>query len=95
MTDPAAHPTLTIYRRPGCHLCDEAEVLLRDELAIRVRAGRPPVEVAHVDISIDPELEARYRRRIPVFAVSNEETDLVTTAHQVRDFLERALGASA
>lgn len=94
MTDPSSHPTLTIYRRPGCHLCDDAEVLLRDELAMRARAGLPHVEVVHVDISAEPALEARLRRRIPVFAVGDEESELITTAHQVRAFLDRALGRS-
>jgi hypothetical protein len=87
----STRPTLSIYRRPGCHLCDDAEVLLRDELAERARAGLPPVEVVHVDISNDPELESRYRRRIPVFRIGELESELVTNARQVRAFLEAAL----
>ncbi len=83
--------TLTIYRRPGCHLCDDAEILLRDELAQRARAGLPSLEIAHVDISADPELEARYRRRIPVFVIGDQESELVTNGRQLREFLERAL----
>lgn len=82
--------TLIIYRRPGCHLCDDAELLLRDELAQRTRAGLPPIEVERIDISADPELEARYRRRIPVFAIGETETELVTSGRQVREFLEQA-----
>ena len=87
----AARPTLTVYRSPACHLCDDAEVLLRDELAERARAGLPPVTVEHVDISTDPALEARFRRRIPVFAVGDVESELITSARQLREFLERAL----
>ena len=89
MTD-AARMTLQIYRRPGCHLCDDAELLLRDELAQRARAGLPPIEVQHVDISADQELEARYRRRIPVFVIGELESELVTSSRQVREFLEQA-----
>ena len=85
----AARTTLTIYRRPGCHLCDDAELLLRDELAQRARAGLSPFGIEHVDISADPELEARYRRRIPVFAIGNVESELVTSGRQVREFLEQ------
>ena len=84
-------PTLLIYRRPGCHLCDDAELLLRDELAERARAGLPPVTIEHIDISAEPELEARYRRKIPVFAVGEVESELVTNARKVREFLGRAL----
>ncbi|MEX1334284.1 MAG: glutaredoxin family protein [Candidatus Limnocylindrales bacterium] len=82
---------LTIYRRPGCHLCDDAEVLLRDELAQRARAGLPPIDIGHVDISADPELEGRYRRRIPVFAIGEHESELVTSGRQVREFLEASV----
>ena len=90
-TDPASRPTLTVYRRPGCHLCDDAEVLLRDELAIRARAGQMTANVRRVDISDDPGLESRYGSRIPVFAVGGDELDLVTTPSQVRAFLGRTL----
>ncbi len=91
MTEASARPTLTVYRGPGCHLCDDAELLLRDELALRARAGLPTVSVVRVDISTDPALEARYRRRIPVFAVGDQEIELVTTQRQVREFLDRTL----
>ncbi len=87
----APRPTLTIYRRPGCHLCDDAELLLRDELSERARSGLPPVEIRHVDISGDAELESRFRRSIPVFAVGDIESELVTSGRQVREFLARAL----
>jgi hypothetical protein len=91
MTDSTTRATLTIYRRPGCHLCDDAEILLRDELAMRARAGLPGATVTHIDISDDPELETRYGRRIPVFAIADDEAELVTSGRQVRAFLERAL----
>jgi hypothetical protein len=87
----ATRPTLKVYRSPGCHLCDDAELLLRDELAERARAGLPPVTVERVDVSADPALEARYRRRIPVFAIGDVESDLITSGRQLREFLERAL----
>lgn len=90
-TDPAARPTLTVYRRPDCHLCDDAEILLRDELAIRARAGQVTANVRQLDISGDPGLESRYGSRIPVFAVGDDELDLVTTPSQVRAFLDRTL----
>ena len=89
MNDAAPRPVLTVYRSPGCHLCDDAEVLLRDELAARTRAGLPIPTVERVDISIEPDLEARYRRRIPVFALAGEDVDLVSSQRQVRGLLER------
>jgi hypothetical protein len=89
MDEVALAAVLTVYRSAGCHLCDDAEVLLRDELALRARAGSPVPTVERVDISADPELELRYRRRIPVFAIGGAEVDLVTTPRQVRELLDR------
>lgn len=94
MNDAATRPVLTVYRSPGCHLCDDAEVLLRDELTLRVRAGLLIPTVERVDISTDPDLEARYHRRIPVFALGGDESDLITTQRQVRELLDRTLTGS-
>ncbi|MDQ3609556.1 MAG: glutaredoxin family protein [Actinomycetota bacterium] len=54
---------LRLYGRPGCHLCDDARVVLE-------RVGEPFEEV---DISIDDELHARYLERIPVVVLDGEE----------------------
>ncbi len=43
-----------------------------------------------LDISSDPDLESHYYRSIPVFAIGDVEVELVTSARQVRDLLERA-----
>lgn len=91
MTTSTPRPTLIVYRRPGCHLCDDAESLLRDELAQRARAGLVTASVQQVDISTDEDLEARYGARIPVFAIGDEEAHLVTTGRQVREFLNRSM----
>lgn len=91
MPDTVVRPTLTIYRRPGCHLCDDAEALLRDELAIRARSGLPGVTLAHADVSEDPGLDARYGRRLPVFAIGDDEIELVTSRRRIRAFLDHAL----
>lgn len=58
---------VTLYTRPGCHLCDEARqaiVGLRDEL--------PPFELREVNIEQDEDLMGRYLERIPVVAVDGE-----------------------
>jgi Glutaredoxin-like domain (DUF836) len=58
---------ITLYGKPGCHLCDEA----RDAIA-RAVAGHE-VEIQHVDVTLDPVVERRYGERIPVVAVDGEE----------------------
>jgi glutaredoxin len=54
---------VTLYGRPGCHLCDDAQAVLD-------RVGHP-YEV--VNIEDDEALHRRYLERIPVVAVDGEE----------------------
>jgi len=54
---------LVLYSRPGCHLCDDARVVLE-------RIGEPFEEV---DIESDDELLKRYLERIPVVALDGQE----------------------
>jgi thiol-disulfide isomerase/thioredoxin len=58
---------LTIYSRPGCHLCDEMKAVVR-----RV-AQAIPLTLDEIDISTDPELEARYGLEIPVLMVDGRK----------------------
>ena len=59
--------TVTLYSRPGCHLCDDARAALE-----RVRA-QAPFTLQEVDIETDDALHARYLERIPVVALDGEE----------------------
>jgi len=59
--------TVRLYGRDGCHLCDDARVVLE-----RIQAEEPfALEV--VDIEQDPALHARYLERIPVIALDGDE----------------------
>jgi glutaredoxin len=59
--------TVTLYGRPGCHLCDDARAVLE-----RVRAS-VPFRLDEVDIEADDALLKRYLERIPVVALDGEE----------------------
>jgi glutaredoxin len=59
---------VTLYGRPGCHLCDEARVALERLLA----AGRA-FALEEVDIERDDALLRRYLERIPVVALDGVE----------------------
>ena len=59
--------TVTLYTRPGCHLCDEARAAL-----LQVRA-HTPFELVEIDIETDDELHRAYLERIPVIALDGEE----------------------
>ena len=60
---------LTIYSRPGCHLCDEMKALVQRV----VRTHSPQIAMGEVDISTDPELENLYGREIPVLVLNGRK----------------------
>ena len=60
-------PVVTLYGRPGCHLCDDARAVLE-----RVRA-QVPFTLREVDIESDDELFKRHLERIPVVALDGAE----------------------
>ena len=59
--------TVTLYGRPGCHLCDDARAVLE-----RVRAERP-FALREIDIEADERLLRAYLERIPVVALDGQE----------------------
>jgi glutaredoxin len=59
--------TVTLYTRTGCHLCEQAEQVLRSELET------VPFTLVTVDVDRDPELARRYGVRVPVVAVEGVE----------------------
>ena len=59
--------TVILYGKPGCHLCDDARVVLED-LGAELR-----FTVAERDITADDALHARYLERIPVVVVDGRE----------------------
>ena len=58
---------LTIYSRPGCHLCDEMEAIIA-RVALTI-----PLTLERIDISTDPTLEAQYGLEIPVLLIEGKK----------------------
>jgi len=58
---------LTLYSRPGCHLCEEMKAVV-DRVTTR-----EPLTLQVVDISGDPVLEGRYGWEIPVLLVNGRK----------------------
>ena len=58
---------VTLYGRPGCHLCDDARGVLE-----RLR-GELPFALVERDIERDDALHRAYLERIPVIALDGEE----------------------
>ena len=59
--------SVTVYLRPGCHLCEQALAELAPVLA-DFGAG-----LRTVDIETDEDLHRRYLERIPVIALDGAE----------------------
>lgn len=60
---------VTLYGRPGCHLCDDARAVIE---AVCAELGESFVEVS---IDDDPELGDRFAHEIPVTFVDGRQHD--------------------
>ena len=58
---------VTLYAKPGCHLCEEARQVV---VAARDERG---FDLEEVDVTLDPVMHARYGERIPVLEIEGEE----------------------
>jgi glutaredoxin len=92
MTTSDPQPTLHLYRRTDCELCDETRLLLQSALEERATRGERVPIVREVDIDMDPSLEELFGSRIPVLALDGHQLELATGGRQVRAFLDRTLG---
>lgn len=81
---------LTIYSKPGCHLCDEMKAVVERVLANH--KGSPHVKLDIVDISTNAELDARYGPEIPVLMVDGKQAAKYRITEEE---LERRLGHSS
>ena len=62
-------PRITLYTRPGCHLCDDARAVVQ---AVCAELGESFEEV---DITTDDELEDRFSDDVPVTFVDGRQHD--------------------
>lgn len=82
MARPPRRLSVVLYGRAGCHLCDEAEAVLR-------RLARTlPLSIALIDIESDEYLQGRYMLEIPVVTVDGIEVARAPiSASQLEDAL--------
>lgn len=77
-------PRITLYGREGCHLCDEARLVIE---AVCAELGESYVELS---IDDDPALADRFANEIPVTFVDGKQHDFWRVSPER---LRRALGA--
>ena len=63
----AKKPSVIIYSRPGCHLCEEAKT------TIAAAACSEEYTLAEINIESEPELLRRYQYDIPVITINGVE----------------------
>jgi glutaredoxin len=64
-----SEPRVTLYGKPGCHLCEDAQAIVA---AVCAELG---VEWTEIDITQDPELFREYGEQIPVTLVDGRQHD--------------------
>ena len=80
---------VTLYTRPGCHLCEDAKKLI---LPLLQEFG---ATLREVNIDEDPDLTARYGRDIPViFVGTHKAAKHRVDVKQFRRQLEEASASS-
>lgn len=65
----SSEPRVTLYSRPGCHLCDDARLVI-DRVC-----GELGEEYVEVSIADDPALGERFADEIPVTFVDGRQHD--------------------
>ena len=76
--------TLTLYTRPGCHLCDDMKAVVEPV------ARQLDWAVDEVDISGDAGLEEEFGTEIPVLFVNRRKAfKYRVTTRELRDRLRR------
>ena len=75
---------ITLYTRPGCHLCEEAKAVIEPML------GEFGARLREVNIDDDAELKRRYGTDIPVVFIgarkaAKHRVDAVKFRRQLRD----------
>jgi glutaredoxin len=65
--------TVTLYSRPGCHLCESAFTTLQ-ELREKL-ASLAAIEISEISIASDPILEKKYSDYIPVILINGQPHD--------------------
>jgi glutaredoxin len=62
-----SRPSVVLYARPDCHLCDQARAGLE-----RLRRDGLSFELGEVNIESNDDLHARFLERIPVIELDGE-----------------------
>jgi len=63
---------LTLFTKPGCHLCDEAKAVVDSVIEGFASDHDAEVSLTEVNILEDPQLIEKYAEEIPVLQINGE-----------------------
>ena len=82
---------LTIYSRPGCHLCDEMKSVVH---RVTKHADDVDIAVDEIDITTDRELLDLYALEIPVLTIDGKKVAKYRVSEQeLTQMLKARLGS--
>jgi glutaredoxin-like protein DUF836 len=81
-------PDLVLYRRDGCHLCDDARAALVGLLEERRAAGLQVPTLVERDITTNQAWERAFVATIPVVEFGQKRLELATSATRLRRLLD-------
>jgi len=88
-TDPT--PTIVLYGKPGCGLCDEAREFLEALLAERRSAGQSVAPIEDRDITTDDRWFSAHGEEIPLLEIAGRQLRLATSGAEIRRFVSDGL----
>ncbi len=84
-------PDLFLYGRPGCHLCEDARLVVQSVLEDRASRGLAVPSVVERNIETDEAWHQAYLERIPVLELGGRRVELIVSYGNVRRLLADAL----
>jgi hypothetical protein len=81
-------PDLILYRRGGCHLCDQARDTLTGLLEERKANGREVPVLVERDITTNEAWERAFGATIPVVEFGPKRLELATSPTRLRRLLD-------
>ncbi|MFT5195504.1 MAG: glutaredoxin [Candidatus Promineifilaceae bacterium] len=76
---------IDLFTKEPCPLCDEVKSLLE------TLEGTYPHQLTEIDITLDKELNARYRFQIPVLQIGNSQLKAPINLLDLSRFLREAI----
>ncbi len=90
--EPNEPTQLFIYSKPGCHLCEESDRIVRSILLERAARGLRTAQIVERNIQVDEDWYRAFFDTIPVLQIDDRQLPLAIHADAIRAFIDVSLG---